>query len=61
LTANVEGTLDNQTATAVLDGRVVDGFLKRAHVHVEFKVIGCTEAPNGTCFQGTISVARSDD
>jgi len=58
-TARVEGLQDNQTATAVLNGRVVDGSLTRAHVHVEFKVIGCTEAPSGKCFQGTISVTRS--
>jgi hypothetical protein len=57
-TAHVEGTQDNQTHTAVLDGRVVDGHLKRAHVHAEYAVISCPEAPNGTCFQGTISVTR---
>jgi hypothetical protein len=58
-TAHIEGTADLQTGNAVLDGRVVDGHLKRAHVHVEFKTINCTQAPNGTCFQGTISVTRS--
>jgi hypothetical protein len=57
-TAHVKGVSDNQTRTAVLDGRVVDGYLKRAHVHAEFAVISCTQAPNGTCFQGTISVRR---
>jgi hypothetical protein len=60
-TAHVEGTQDNQTRTAVLDGRIVDGYLKRAHVHVEFAVISCGQAPNGTCFQGTISVTRSSE
>ena len=60
-TARVEGVQDNQTATAVLDGRVVDGSPTRAHVHVEFKVISCTEAPSGKCFQGTISVSRSSE
>ena len=60
-TAHVEGAQDNQTRTAVLDGRVVDGYLKRAHVHAEFAVISCTQAPNGTCFQGTISVTRSSE
>ena len=59
LTAHVEGVQDNQTRTAVLDGRVVDGYLKRAHVHAEFAVISCSQAPNGTCFQGTISVTRA--
>jgi hypothetical protein len=57
-TARVEGVSDNQTRTAVLDGRVVDGYLKRAHVHAEFAVISCSQAPNGTCFQGTISATR---
>ena len=58
-TAHVAGTEDLTTLKAVLDGRVVDGFLKHAHVHVEFDVINCTQAPSGTCFQGTISVRRS--
>ena len=60
-TAHVEGVADNQTGTAVLDGRVVDGYLKRAHVHAEFAVISCPQAPNGTSFQGTISVTRSSE
>ena len=60
-TAHVEGTEDLTTLHAVLDGRVVDGFMKRAHVHAEFDVITCTQAPSGTCFQGTISVTRSSD
>jgi hypothetical protein len=60
-TAHVKGTEDLTTLKAVLDGRVVDGFLKNAHVHVEFDVITCTQAPSGTCFQGTISVRRSSD
>ena len=38
-TAHVKGTEDLTTLKAVLDGRVVDGFMKRAHVHVEFDVI----------------------
>ena len=57
-TAHVEGVQDNETHTAVLDGRVVDGYLKRAHVHAQYTVIKCTQASNGTCFQGTISVTR---
>jgi hypothetical protein len=57
-TAHVEGVQDNQTHTAVLDGSVVDGYLKRAHVHAQYTVISCAQAPNGTCFQGTISVTR---
>ncbi len=60
-TARVEGVSDLQTGTAVLEGRVVDGALKNARVHVEFKVISCTQAPNGTCYQGTISVKRGSE
>ena len=61
-TAHLEGGYANlATGEAVLDGRVVDGWLKNAHVHVEFKNIVCTEAPNGTCFQGTISVGRASE
>jgi len=58
-TARVEVVQDNKTNTAVLDGRVVDGNLKGAHVHGQYAVISCKEAPSGTCFQGTISVQRS--
>ncbi len=57
-TAHVEGVQDNQTLTAVLNGRVVDGYLKRAHVHAEYAVISCSQAAGGPCFQGTISVKR---
>ncbi len=59
-TAHVEGTEDltTQPAHAVLEGRVVDGLLKHGRVHVEFDVISCTQAPSGTCFQGTISVKQ---
>ena len=57
-TAEVEGVQDNHTATAVLDGRVIQG-PSAAHVHAEYSVISCTQAPNGTCFQGTISIRRS--
>ena len=39
---------DNETHTAVLDGRVVDGYLKRAHVHAQYTVIKCTQASNGS-------------
>ncbi|MGZ4394852.1 MAG: hypothetical protein ACXVZ2_05755 [Gaiellaceae bacterium] len=62
-TAHVEGTevVVGQGGHAVLEGRVVDGLLKHGHVHVEFDVISCTQAPSGTCFQGTISVTRSSD
>ena len=58
-TAHVEGIEDLNTKTAVLDGRVVDGWLKHARVHAEFNIVTpCAQAPSGTCFQGTISVKR---
>jgi len=58
-TAHVEGVWEaSTTGKAVLDGRVVDGYLKRARVHVKFDTVACTESPGGTCFQGTISVHR---
>ncbi len=56
LTIHVEGAQDTKSGTAVLDGRVVDGWLAHAHVHAEYKVISCTQAPE--CYQGTISIKR---
>jgi hypothetical protein len=65
LTIHVDGVQDNQSRTAVLNGRVVDGSLTGARAHAEYKVIDCTQAPDRTCFQGTISIKRrskdSDD
>jgi len=59
LTMRVDGVQDNQSGTAVLDGRVVDGYLWGAHVHAEYKVISsCAQASGGVCFQGTIKVQR---
>jgi hypothetical protein len=59
LTMRVDGVQDNQSGTAVLDGRVVDGYLWGAHVHAEYRVIGsCAQASGGVCFQGTITVER---
>jgi hypothetical protein len=61
-TARVEGIEDLNTKTATLDGRVVDGFMAHARVHVEFKIVTpCAQAPSGTCFQGTISVPHGSD
>ena len=61
-TAHVQGIEDLNTQSAVLDGRVVDGFLNHARVHVEFTIVTpCAQAPSGTCFQGTISVRRGSD
>lgn len=65
LTLHVDGIQDNQSGTAVLNGRVVDGSLTGARAHAEYKVVSCTQAPDHTCFQGTISIKRrskdSDD
>ena len=58
LTIHLDGAQDTLLGTAVLDGRVVDGSLVGARVHVEYKVISCTQSPDGTCFQGTISIKR---
>jgi hypothetical protein len=61
LTIRVDGVQDNQSGTAVLDGRVIDGPLTGAHAHAQYKVITCTQSPDHTCFQGTISIkGRSD-
>jgi hypothetical protein len=59
LTMHIDGIVDNATGTAVFNGRVVDGRLTGARVHVEWKAIGCGESPNGTCYQGTIAVRRA--
>jgi hypothetical protein len=60
LTIRVEGA--EQSGTAVLKGRVVDGSLKGARARAEFTVLSsCTQAPNGPCFQGTISIKQRDD
>jgi hypothetical protein len=55
-TALIAGSLDNSTGVAMLDGTVTAGWLTGQPVHVEFRVIGCTQAPDGTCFTGTIRV-----
>ena len=62
--ALIEGTLNNQTRTAVLNGRVVEGWLAGAQVQVSFDVVvpakdtSCvpTAPVNKTCFQGTIRI-----
>ena len=58
LTMRIAGLFDLATLTAELNGRVVDGPLRNARVHVEWQRVGCSEAPNGRCFQGTIHVSR---
>jgi hypothetical protein len=62
--ARIEGTQNNQTRQAVLNGTVIAGWLVGAQVHVTFDVIApspgisCVpQAPvNKTCFRGTIRV-----
>lgn len=62
--AHIEGTLNNQTQKAVLNGTVTSGWNVGAQVHVTFDVIvppvgaSCVpQAPaNRTCFQGVIRV-----
>jgi hypothetical protein len=61
LTLRVEGAHDLQANKAVLKGRVLDGWLKGARARAEFKVISCTQAPSGECFQGTIRIKQRDD
>ncbi len=62
LTMRMDGVQDNQSGTAVLDGRVVDGYLWGAHVHAEYTVISdCPQAAGAPCFQGTIKVHGRTD
>ena len=58
LTLRVEGVAES--GKAVLNGRVVDGWLRGARAHAEFTVIDC-EQSEGPCFQGTISIEQRDD
>ncbi len=58
-TAMIAGSLDRATGLAVLDGTVTAGWLTGKAVHVEFRVIACTQAPDHTCFQGTIRVIKA--
>src|SRR3954451_18216239 len=60
-TAEIEGSENLQTASAVLNGVVTAGWRVGAQVHVTFDVIRlCALATGptavGTCFQGTIRV-----
>jgi hypothetical protein len=45
-------------STAVITGQVTDGWLKGNQVRGEYTVISCTQAPDGTCFQGTLDILR---
>jgi hypothetical protein len=55
--AIVEGTQNNQTQKAVLNGTVVEGWLVGARVHATFDVISpCHEFGKSVCFTGVIGV-----
>jgi len=59
LTIHVEGAQDTHSGTAVLTGRVVDGWLTGGRVRAQYNVISpCAQSPDNTCFQGTISIKR---
>ena len=58
LTIHVEGAQNKQLGTAVLNGRVIDGWLTGARAHAEYKVVDCPQASDHTCYQGTITIKR---
>ncbi len=43
---------------AVVTGRVTEGWQKGNLVEAGYTVIACTQAPNGTCFQGWLDILR---
>jgi hypothetical protein len=55
-TALIQGRQNIQRGTAVLNGMVTAGARTGEPVHVEFRVITCTQAATGVCFQGTIRI-----
>jgi hypothetical protein len=55
--AHIEGTQNNHVLKAVLNGTVVEGWLRGARVHVEFDVIApCPQFGQARCFTGVIRV-----
>ena len=55
--AEIEGKQNTQTASAVLNGSVVDGWLTGARVHVTFDVIQpCPQFNQSRCFTGILRV-----
>jgi hypothetical protein len=44
---------------AVVSGGVISGWRKGASVYGIYKVIQCSDAPDGTCFQGTLYLTGS--
>jgi hypothetical protein len=48
--------VEQTSGKAVIIGVVTEGWLKGNQVEGEYTVITCTQAPNGTCFQGTLDI-----
>ena len=56
-TAIIQGTQNNQTRSAVLNGVITEGWLAGSQVHVDFDVVTpCELGSHNTCFRGTIRV-----
>lgn len=56
-TAIIQGTQNNHTRSAVLNGVVTEGWLAGSQVHVAFDIVTpCELASSNTCFRGTIRV-----
>ena len=56
-TAEIGGTENLTTSSAVLNGVITDGWRKGARVHVSFDVVApCPMHNRATCFRGTIQV-----
>ena len=45
-------------ATAVIAGWVAEGWLNGNRAEGEYTQVACTQAPNETCFQGTLDILR---
>jgi hypothetical protein len=55
--AVIEGTQNNTTGTAVLNGVITEGWLIGSRVHVTFQVITpCEFGTRNRCFEGTIRI-----
>jgi hypothetical protein len=56
-TAIIQGTQNNETRSAVLNGVVTEGWLAGSQVHVDFDIVTpCEFGSRNTCFRGTIRV-----
>ncbi len=55
---HVEQTGDVPGSKAAISGVVTDGWLKGSPVKGKYTQITCSQAPNGTCFQGTLDIVR---